>query len=1217
MKYTKKYLFFITTLFQAIFLSLNVNAFSARKNTCNTNAFALAQEDEIISQNDPESLDDLQNAGDGQLNYWAEHLSSFDGRQFGYITPARDQFSKNTCWAFAAVGAAEANILRKGIDENATRENLDLDETITAYNRHTRDGNQDPLLLTTNDTYNYGTWNQGDSGAANAFSIMTQGYTLLKENSFSSYVSEDEIKSKLEQSKYYVQSYQSISNERNEIKRAILKYGAVAFNYCAPTSNRFYSLKAANHTSIIIGWDDNVKSSEFSPLKPNNDGAWIIKNSWGNYRGYNSINGTYCYEISYELPIGALYTVDLAMREDYQNIYHYDGDVTISLNKNAGEAQAAIYEAKLSSPTKQEQLKAVMIYVRQDDLDVDVKIYKNLTVNPGNVNDKMNIPVQKMPVAEVQKHIDRIGMHTIDLNEPINLEQGEYFSIVVRCKTKYNVPVSVNCALDSSASTNDMTYYLQDGKWISFKNSNFYADSSTDNRSAKIRAITNVVKRENNLGNDLKYARVEISNRLMYYKKDEEIIPEIKVYFDDELLKQNQDYNVTIEEKSSPGMKKITISGIGNYQGNRITSFEIAKAKFPPEMINDPIIVYNDTISLRDILLPDDWKFNNENQVLEEGSNLVTIVYVGKDKDFYQNLTNNIYINKINQDPPAEFDIEKADVIIEDEYFYTGQMINPKVKVIYENKELRLDTDYTLTFQDNINAGKATILINGKGRYYGQLIKEFEIKQALWPKEKPDNIIKINRKITNLNQISLNVSNWIWKTANLDITNDNFVAEAIYIGEDKDNYVNTSMQITIIRESPKDISLISELKLEKDLFVFNGSAIMPNIIAKDEDLNLVIGVDFEVEYINNTFVGQASVIIKGINNYSGSKTLNFTIIKADRNNFKVIQEGWTYKDENIPNPIIEGEIENAHVTYLYSNEENGIYEETRPVEAGTYWIKAIIDDSTNCNKAIAISSFTIKKASSPEKVPNSNIIINRKIKTLKEVDLIDGWSWEDENIKIDKESIIAYALYFDQKNYENYRIAITISKQAPKDISQLDVNLKESTFVYDGKIKTPNIIAKDENLTLSLGLDYDVEYQNNKFAGQAKAIVTFKNDYKGTIELPFTISKAEQPNVDTIIHFDKKATKLSDIPLPNDFVWEDENMEITSNKLVAKAIYIGEDANSYKTKEIYFEIILDGQINQSNNNLKTIIIIFISSILFIALIVFVIDIFNGKNYKNN
>ena len=109
----------------------------------------------------------------------------------------------------------------------------------------------------------------------------------------------------------------------------------------------------------------------------------------------------------------------------------------------------------------------------------------------------------------------------------------------------------------------------------------------------------------------------------------------------------------------------------------------------------------------------------------------------------------------------------------------------------------------------------------------------------------------------------------------------------------------------------------------------------------------------------------------------------------------------------------------------------------------------------------------------------------------------------------------------------------------------------------------------------------------------------------------------EQPNVDTIIHFDKKATKLSDIPLPNDFVWEDENMEITSNKLVAKAIYIGEDANSYKTKEIYFEIILDGQINQSNNNLKTIIIIFISSILFIALIVFVIDIFNGKNYKNN
>ena len=84
----------------------------------------------------------------------------------------------------------------------------------------------------------------------------------------------------------------------------------------------------------------------------------------------------------------------------------------------------AIFEAKLSGSTKQEQLKAVMIYTMEDDLNVNVKIYKNLKANPGNVNDKINLPSQGFPVGEVDTHFERSGMQTIDLKSPINLEQG-------------------------------------------------------------------------------------------------------------------------------------------------------------------------------------------------------------------------------------------------------------------------------------------------------------------------------------------------------------------------------------------------------------------------------------------------------------------------------------------------------------------------------------------------------------------------------------------------------------------------------------------------------------------------------------------------------------------------------------------------------------------------------------------------------------------------
>ena len=956
MKPIKKHFLTMTLVFLTFFCLLNASLFPVEVYH-NVAAANLTNETEIISQTEPEILEDLQHANDEQLDYWAEHLESFDGRKFGYITPARNQYNKNTCWAFAAVGAVEANILRKGIDENATKDNLDLDETIVAYNRHTRDGSHDPLLLTTNDKYNYGQWNQGDSGAVNAFSIMTQGYTLLDENSFHPSVSEDEIKSKLKQSKYYVQSYQSISAEKNEIKRAILKYGAVAFNYCAPTSNQFYSLKSANHTSIIIGWDDNVKSSGFTPLQPDIDGAWIIRNSWGNYAGYNEINGTWCYYISYALPIGGLYTVDLAMSKDYQNIYHYDGDVTISLNKKAGEAQAAVYEAKLSSPTKQEQLKAVMIHVPQDDLNVNIKIYKNLKVNPGNVNDPMNVPDQNTNVMEIQTHLERSGMQTIDLEKAIDLEQGEYFSIVVNCKTKANVSVPVNCAMDSSASINDMTYYFQDGKWISFKNSNSYADSSTDNRTAKIRAITNTIDRETVLDNDLKYARVEIENRLVYYAKDQQLVPKLNVYLDEKLLQQDQDYSLEVQEMNRPGKTAITIVGKGSYKGSRTTYFEIAKATNPPVFINDTMNVYNDIIYLRDIAIPTDWKWVEENTKLEIGMNLVSLIYVGQDKDFYQNLICEIYVNKMNQNPPATIDISSSKIEIIGDYVYTGEPILPNVKVIHDNIELRCNIDYTLAFQNNIAAGIATLIVTGNGRYFNQITQTFVIQKAQWPKEIPNDIIHVNAKIKNLNQISLDCSNWAWKTPNLELTSDYFQTIAVYTGQDINNYSNTQMRITIIREALLDIASISELKLDT------------------------------------------------------------------------------------------------------------------------------------------------------------------------------------------------------------------------------------TSFVYDGQEKKPIVIAKDGEKTLSLNIDFDVEYLNNKDAGNASVIVKGKNDYTGSKTLYFTISKAKMPIVETTIHCNKKVTKLSDISLPEGFVWENEKMEITGNRITAKAIYIGEDANNYETIELTFEIFIEQQ-NLSKNSLK-------------------------------
>lgn len=1041
----------------------------------------------------PDNLQQLQTASAEQLDAWVK-LPEFDGRTYGYITPERNQGGKSICWAYAAIGAVEAGILREGVDPDATKDNLDLDEIAAAYVRYNRDGTRDPLNLTNNDTYS-DNWNQG-SFAHDAFLSMTQGYSPISQTTRDTW-SDTYIKNAISQSKYFIQGYTLIPNNREAIKRAILQYGAVTMEYKSPQTTwqkylYYADGRSMGHASLIVGWDDSISSDNFSPDKPSENGAWIVKNSWGS--GGVQVNGTYCFYLSYNSHLGSnLYAVDTALKKDYPNLYYYDGMVSDNSTQYITEAHGAIYEAKLSSPDVQEQLKAVVFGFRNKNLTATIKVYKNVKANPGNVNSPENIPTNGVLVAEKKDiYFANSGLYTVDLDTPVKLEQGEYFSIVVSGSDSDNNPMYPLYGSDGRDSVNDMTYRMYNNEWTSFKGGESYADTSFYSICPRIRAVTDTVPRAQALGNDLQYARVEIADRLLYYVKGQQQVPDISVYMGDKKLTQQQDYTVTLLNNELPGQATVIINGANDYFGTRTTSFEVAKPKYPPGALSGVITVYNNITTLHQIPIPPDWTWIDNDLTLEQGESYFhySLRYIGDDADCYRIQTCDFKVNKINADPPDRIDLSDAVVQITGEYTYTGSPIVPTVTVTLGGVKLNNGLDYDLTCQNNVGSGVATVVIKGKGAYRGETTQTFTINKASRPKLLPDAVITVSRQARTLGDVPLNCADWYWQDPSLQI-GDRLVATAVYKGRDKSEYIDCETQITVIKSGKSDISQITQLRLDQTRFVYDGLFHTPTVTAVDGDTVLVKDKDFVTEYADNLNAGNATVTVRGINDYVGSATLTFVIDRAHRQGFAVTQQGWTFGDGNIPQPEATVSDEAAPVTYAYSASENGPFVATVPTNAGTYWIQASIQPSQNYDSAVSKAKFTI----------------------------------------------------------------------ARKDLGDFTVTVYADGLSYTGQALCPEVSVVYGQLALTSGVDFVAEYADNVNAGSnATVTVTGINNYAGSVVRNFAIAKATAADIDTTIRLHKMFDSLAEVALPQDFVWDEQSLAaIDDNAYTATAIYVGDN----------------------------------------------------------
>lgn len=652
--------------------------------------------------------------------------SKYDAREDKIVPPVRNQGSWNLCWAYSAIAATEINLIKHGWADPTT---IELSPQNLSYNLNNRQ--DDPLHNTYEDVYDNIGYNKG-GWAELAADILTQWRGLSSSNYLGYNKNEFILK----------ECSANISTDTTSLKQAVATYGSVVFSYNAPRSSNitYYNnqKKGSDHQSVIIGWDDSISKTHFSP-QPAHDGAWIVRNSWG----ANAHNNGYFY-FSYDSLLHSATVFDYVKSTEYDNNYFYDANSATSVgvqtfsNYQDYFKMGNIFEVKKKTATNEELLKAVNIGVYGKDVTTEIQIYTQL-VSLHAAPDSGTLSATKTV------NLPRDGYYTIDLDTPISLDNSQFFSIVVKL-TNQPKNASLYCEI-SSLSTYDFCYHydIASNTWKTSK-------EVYPNKTGRVKAYTIDRARTSTPTNDLAFATVEGTQPYTIEYTEQLQYPTYKVTFNNTTLVQNTDYTITYTNNQYPGIAQALIQGKGKYNGSKLMIWNIIKAKTPPNLPGTQDTAYGSTkrvlhvtnsVSVyAQIPLPTGWRWVFPDNTVKIGENRDNYVQYYDEQNYVRTMFDTIVIKDASA---TVTDISSAQINILDEPFhYTGSAIQPQISVVLNSATLVANTDYIVNYNNNINAGTAQLTIQGIGQYTGSITKNFTIEKAERPYSNPPSTLTIH-----------------------------------------------------------------------------------------------------------------------------------------------------------------------------------------------------------------------------------------------------------------------------------------------------------------------------------------------------------------------------------------------------------------------------------------------------------------------------------------
>lgn len=218
--------------------------------------------------------------------------------------------------------------------------------------------------------------------------------------------------------------------------------------------------------------------------------------------------------------------------------------------------------------------------------------------------------------------------------------------------------------------------------------------------------------------------------------------------------------------------------------------------------------------------------------------------------------------------------LAEADIHIEDVCYYNGSQQTPKMTVTLHTKVLTEKSDYTVTYQNNVNAGTATVTVTGEGIYSGSASTLFTIH----PRKVDAEDLKIETCLKSYDgtveakpEILLDLKENPIPGDNVIVTYDKAVYETPYVGK---QIPITVSGISFAGEDGKNY----ELK-DSNLILYTNGQITTLVPEFKEKVEIAKGYQLDLkEVLLNNWKGEPTFAINTA--YKPESILNGSVLTA-------------------------------------------------------------------------------------------------------------------------------------------------------------------------------------------------------------------------------------------------------------------------------------------------------------------------------------------------